>query len=151
MQINHQGWDQHGGLVGAIKGQCRETEHASAALVLDLQARGLLDDTLVVWGGEFGRTNYSQGKLTKSNYGRDHHPRCFTMWMAGGGLKPGYAHGETCEYGYNVVRDPVHVHDLQATILHQLGLDHERLNYRYHRRRFRFTYVLGNLLRPLLA
>jgi hypothetical protein len=111
----------------------------------------LLDDTLVVWGGEFGRTNYSQGKLTKSNYGRDHHPRCFTMWMAGGGLKPGYAHGETCEYGYNVVRDPVHVHDLQATILHQLGLDHERLNYRYQGRRFRLTDVHGNVVRPLLA
>jgi uncharacterized protein (DUF1501 family) len=151
VQLYHQGWDQHGGLVGAIKGQCRETDQASAALVLDLQARGLLDDTLVVWGGEFGRTNYSQGKLTKSNYGRDHHPRCFTMWMAGGGLKPGYAHGETCEYGYNVVRDPVHVHDLQATILHQLGLDHERLNYRYQGRRFRLTDVHGNVVRPLLA
>jgi uncharacterized protein (DUF1501 family) len=151
VQLYHQGWDQHGGLVGAIKGQCRETDKASAALVLDLQARGLLDDTLVVWGGEFGRTNYSQGKLTKNNYGRDHHPRCFTMWMAGGGMKPGYAHGETCEYGYNVVSDPVHVHDLQATILHQLGLDHERLNYRYQGRRFRLTDVHGNVVRPLLA
>jgi uncharacterized protein (DUF1501 family) len=151
VQLYHQGWDQHGGLVGAIKGQCRETDQASAALVLDLQARGLLDDTLVVWGGEFGRTNYSQGKLTNSNYGRDHHPRCFTMWMAGGGMKPGYGHGETCEYGYNIVRDPVHVHDLQATILHQLGLDHERLTFRYQGRRFRLTDVHGNVVRELLA
>lgn len=151
VQLYHKGWDQHGGLVNAIKGQCRETDQASAALVLDLQARGLLDDTLVVWGGEFGRTNYSQGKLTNSSYGRDHHPRCFTMWMAGAGMKPGYGHGETCDYGYNIVRDPVDVHDLQATILHQLGLDHERLTYFYQGRRFRLTDVHGNVVRQLLA
>jgi uncharacterized protein (DUF1501 family) len=151
VQLYHKGWDQHAGLVGAIGQQCRDTDQASAALVQDLQARGLLDDTLVVWGGEFGRTNYSQGKLTARNYGRDHHPRCFTTWMAGAGMKPGYAHGETCEFGYNIVRDPVHVHDLQATILHQMGLDHERLTYLYQGRRFRLTDVHGNVVRQLLA
>jgi hypothetical protein len=151
VQLYHKGWDQHGSLVGAIAQQCRDTDQASAALVRDLQMRGLLDDTLVVWGGEFGRTNYSQGKLTARNYGRDHHPRCFTTWMAGAGMKPGYAHGETCELGYNIVRDPVHVHDLQATILHQMGLDHERLTYRYQGRRFRLTDVHGNVIPQLLA
>ena len=151
VQLYHKGWDQHGSLVGAIAQQCRDTDQASAALVRDLQMRGLLDDTLVVWGGEFGRTNYSQGKLTARNYGRDHHPRCFTTWMAGAGMKPGYAHGETCELGYNIVRDPVHVHDLQATILHQMGLDHERWTYRYRGRRFRLTGVHGNVLPRLLA
>jgi len=151
VQLYHKGWDQHGNLVGAIAQQCRETDRASAALVKDLQARGLLDDTLVVWGGEFGRTNYSQGKLTARNYGRDHHPRCFTTWMVGAGMKPGYSHGETCEFGYNIVRDPVHVHDLQATILHQMGLDHERLTYLYQGRRFRLTDVHGRVVRQLLA
>lgn len=151
VQLYHKGWDQHGNLVGAIANQCRETDRASAALVQDLQARGLLDDTLVVWGGEFGRTNYSQGKLTPRNYGRDHHPRCFTTWLAGAGMKPGYSHGETCEFGYNIVRDPVHVHDLQATILHQMGIDHERLTYRYQGRRFRLTDVHGNVIPQLLA
>ena len=151
VQLYHKGWDQHGNLPAAIRVQCRETDRASRALVLDLKARGLLDDTLVVWGGEFGRTNYSQGKLTATDYGRDHHPRCFTVWLAGGGLKRGYAHGETCEYGYNIVRDPVHVHDLQATMLHLLGIDHERLTYRYQGRRYRLTDVHGEVVRALLA
>ena len=151
VQLYHKGWDQHGGLPRAIRTQCRETDRASAALVIDLQARGLLDDTLVVWGGEFGRTNYSQGKLTANDYGRDHHPRCFTIWMAGGGLRKGHVHGETCEYGYNIVADPVHVHDLQATILYLMGIDHERLTYFYQGRDFRLTDVAGKVVRPLLA
>ncbi|MGC6487626.1 MAG: DUF1501 domain-containing protein, partial [Planctomycetota bacterium] len=151
VQLFHQGWDQHGGLPGGIRRQCKETDQASAALVRDLKARGLLDDTLVVWGGEFGRTSYSQGKLTSNNYGRDHHPRCFSMWMAGGGLRPGYAHGQTCELGYNIVEDPVHVHDLHATLLHLLGVDHERLTYFYQGRDFRLTDVHGKVVRPLLA
>ncbi len=117
IQLYHQGWDQHGNLPKDIQTMTTSVDQASAALVLDLKQRGLLDDTLVIWGGEFGRTNYSQGKLTKDNYGRDHHPRCFTMWMAGGGVKAGYVHGETDEFGYNVVRDGVHVHDFQATLL----------------------------------
>ena len=131
--------------------QFAPTDRASAALVQDLKARGLLDDTVVVWGGEFGRTNYSQGKLTANNYGRDHHPRCFSMWMAGAGLRPGYAHGRTCEFGYNIVEDPVHVHDLHATLLHLLGVDHERLTYFYQGRDFRLTDVHGKVVRPLLA
>jgi hypothetical protein len=151
VQLYHQGWDQHGGLPGAIRRQCRETDRASAALVMDLKARGLLDDTLVVWGGEFGRTNYSQGKLTDNDYGRDHHPRCFSMWLAGAGLRGGYAHGQTCDYGYNVVQDPVHVHDLQATILHLLGLDHERLTFFYQGRDFRLTDVHGKVVHQLLG
>ena len=113
--------------------------------------RGLLDDTLVIWGGEFGRTNYSQGRLTSTDYGRDHHPRCFTVWLAGGGVRPGYAHGQTCEYGYNIVENPVHVHDLQATILHLMGIDHERLTYRHQGRRYRLTDVHGEVVRALLA
>ena len=127
IQLYHQGWDQHGDLPQDIKIMTKSVDQASAALVMDLKQRGLLDDTLVIWGGEFGRTNYSQGKLTKDNYGRDHHPRCFTIWMAGGGVKPGFRYGETDEFGYNIVRDPVHVHDFQATLLHLLGIDHEKL------------------------
>ncbi len=151
IQLYHQGWDHHGGLPQGIRNQCRDVDQASAALVMDLKQRGLLDDTLVVWGGEFGRTNYSQGKLTKDDFGRDHHPRCFSLWMAGGGVKPGLVFGETCEFGYNVVRDPVHVHDFHATMLHLLGIDHERLTYRHQGRRFRLTDVHGVVQKALLA
>jgi hypothetical protein len=151
VQLFHRGWDQHGGLPAGIRTQCRETDRASAALVLDLERRGLLDDTLVVWGGEFGRTNYSQGNLSATDYGRDHHPRCFTYWLAGGGVRAGATHGATDELGYNVVRDPVHVHDLHATVLHLLGIDHERLTYRFQGRRYRLTDVHGRVVDGLLA
>lgn len=151
IQLYHQGWDQHGGLPQGISVQCRETDQPAAALVLDLKQRGLLDDTLVVWGGEFGRTNYSQGKLTANDYGRDHHPRCFSMWLAGGGTRAGITHGETCEFGYNIVKDPVPVHDLHATMLHLLGIDHERLTYKYQGRRFRLTDVSGNVVQEILG
>ena len=129
IQLYHQGWDQHGGLPKGIAVQCKETDQASAALITDLKQRGMLDDTLVIWGGEFGRTSYSQGKLAADNYGRDHHPRCFSMWLAGGGVKGGMVYGETDDFGYNVTKDGVHVHDFHATMLHLLGVDHERLNY----------------------
>ena len=151
IQLYHQGWDQHLHLPSGIRTQCKETDQPAAALIRDLKSRGLLADTLVIWGGEFGRTNYSQGKLTADDYGRDHHPRCFTMWMAGGGVKPGTIYGETCEFGYNVVKDGVHVHDFQATLLHLLGIDHERLTYRYQGRRFRLTDVHGKVVKGLLA
>ncbi|WP_339912336.1 DUF1501 domain-containing protein [Symmachiella dynata] len=151
IQLYHQGWDQHGGLPGAIKNQCRDTDQAAAALVTDLKQRGMLDDTLVLWGGEFGRTNYSQGKLTADNYGRDHHPRCFTAWAAGGGIKPGISYGSTDEYGYNVAENGVHVHDFQATILHLLGIDHLRLTYKHQGRRYRLTDVHGEVVEPILA
>jgi uncharacterized protein (DUF1501 family) len=151
IQLYHQGWDQHDNLPSAIRTQAKETDQASAALVTDLKRRGMLDDTLVVWGGEFGRTNYSQGILTATNYGRDHHPRCFTMWMAGGGMKPGLTYGTTDEYGYNIVDKPVHVHDLQATILHQLGLDHLRLIHHHQGRDYRLTDVYGRVVSDLLA
>ncbi len=151
IQLYHQGWDQHANLPKGISQQCRETDQASAALVIDLKRRGLLEDTLVVWGGEFGRTNYSQGKLTATDYGRDHHPRCFSVWMAGAGVRPGTVHGETCEFGYNIVRDPVHVHDFHATLLHILGIDHEQLTYRYQGRRFRLTDVHGKVVGGILA
>ena len=151
VQLFHRGWDQHGGLPSGIKQQCAETDQASAALVQDLKQRGLLDDTLVIWGGEFGRTNYSQGALTETNYGRDHHPRCFSVWMAGGGVKPGYSHGATDDFGYNITDDGVHVHDFHATIMHLLGIDHERLTYRFKGRQFRLTDVHGRVIRDLLA
>jgi len=151
VQLYHQGWDQHGNLPREIEGQALNVDQASAALVLDLKQRGLLQETLVLWGGEFGRTNYSQGKLTRKNYGRDHHPRCFTMWMAGGGIKPGFVYGETDELGYNIVRDPVHVHDFQATVLHLLGLDHEKLTYKHLGRRFRLTDVAGKVVHDILT
>ncbi len=151
VQLFHQDWDHHGGLPGAIRGECAQTDRASAALVKDLKQRGLLDDTLVLWGGEFGRTSYSQGKLTPTDYGRDHHPRCFTGWACGGGFKPGTSFGETDEYSYNIVQDPVHVHDWHATILHLLGIDHEQLTYKYQGRRFRLTDVHGRVMKPLLA
>lgn len=151
VQLYHQGWDHHGGLPKGIRTQCEETDQASAALVEDLARRGLLDDTLVVWGGEFGRTSYSQGQLTETSYGRDHHPRCFTLWMAGAGVKPGHVHGATDDFSYNIVDSPVHVHDFQATLLHLLGIDHERLTYRYQGRRFRLTDVHGTVVDDLLA
>jgi len=151
VQLYHQGWDQHDNLPKNIERQCRETDQASAALVTDLKRRGLLDDTLVVWGGEFGRTSYSQGTLTATNYGRDHHPRCFTVWMAGGGVKAGLTYGATDDFSYNVTENPVHVHDFQATLLHLLGIDHERLIYFHQGRRFRLTDVHGRLIPALLA
>ncbi len=151
VQLYHQGWDQHLNLPGGIQNQCRNTDQASAALVQDLKQRGLLEDTLVVWGGEFGRTNYSQGKLTKTNYGRDHHPRCFTMWMAGGGVKPGFTYGQTDEFGYNIEKEPVHVYDFLATMLHLLGIDHERLTFKHQGRRFRLTDVEGHVVKDLIA
>lgn len=151
IQLYHQGWDQHGNLPRDIQKLTKDVDQPSAALITDLKQRGLLDDTLVIWGGEFGRTNYSQGKLTADNYGRDHHPRCFTVWMAGGGIRSGTVYGETDEFGYNIVRNPVHVHDLQATILHLLGVDHERLTYRHQGRRYRLTDVAGEVVRGVLA
>ena len=151
IQLYHQGWDQHGNLPADIQRQCKETDQASAALVRDLKDRGLLEDTLVIWAGEFGRTNYSQGVLTATNYGRDHHPRCFTIWMAGAGVKPGFTYGETCEFGYNIVRNGVHVHDFQATLLHLLGIDHERLTYLHQGRYFRLTDVHGKVVHDILT
>jgi uncharacterized protein (DUF1501 family) len=151
VQLYHQGWDQHDNLPRDIQRQCLETDQASAALVSDLKQRGLLDDTLVVWGGEFGRTSYSQGKLTATNYGRDHHPRCFSIWMAGGGVRPGLVHGSTDDFSYNIADGGVHVHDFHATLLHLLGVDHERLTYLYQGRRFRLTDVHGKVVRELLA
>ncbi len=151
VQLYHQGWDQHGNLPFEIAKQAKDVDQASAALVTDLKQRGLLDETLVIWGGEFGRTSYSQGKLTKDNYGRDHHPRCFTIWMAGGGIKPGIVYGDTDEVGYNISRDPVHVHDFQATVLHQLGLNHEKLIFKHQGRRYRLTDVSGKLVPGLIA
>jgi arylsulfatase A-like enzyme len=130
--------------------QCKETDQASAALITDLKQRGLLEDTLVIWGGEFGRTNYSQGQLTSNNFGRDHHPRCFSIWMAGGGTKSGVSYGTTDEFGYHVASDHVHVHDFQATILHALGIDHEKLIYKYQGRRFRLTDVHGKVIKELM-
>lgn len=151
IQLFHRGWDQHANLPKQIQGQCRDTDQASAALVSDLKQRGLLDDTLVVWGGEFGRTVYCQGKLTAEDYGRDHHPRCFTVWLAGGGIKPGISHGQTDEFSYNVVRDQVHVHDLQATILHCLGIDHTKLTFKFQGRQHRLTDVHGNVVDALVS
>lgn len=151
VQLFHKGWDQHGNLPAAISRQCLDVDQASAALVSDLKQRGLLDDTLVVWGGEFGRTSYSQGKLTANNYGRDHHPRCFTMWMAGGGTRAGSSLGVTDDYSYNILERPVHVHDLNATLLHLLGIDHERLTYKYQGRRYRLTDVHGQIVDEIIA
>jgi hypothetical protein len=150
VQLYHQGWDGHGNLPGEIKGQCMDTDQSSAALITDLKQRGLLDETLVIWGGEFGRTNYCQGKLEKTNYGRDHHPRCFTIWMAGGGVKPG-VYGETDEFGYNIIKDPVHVNDFHATVLHLMGLDHEKLTFKHLGRRYRLTDVAGNVVKGIVA
>ncbi|HUG92066.1 MAG TPA: DUF1501 domain-containing protein [Planctomycetaceae bacterium] len=151
VQLFHRGWDQHTNLPRDIRKQCQATDQASAALVLDLKRRGLLDDTLVVWGGEFGRTVYCQGRLTANDYGRDHHPRCFTIWLAGGGVKAGCTHGETDDFSYNIVRDPVHVHDLHATLLHCLGVDHKRLVYKFQGRYHRLTDVHGSVVSGILA
>ncbi|MBE0543413.1 MAG: DUF1501 domain-containing protein [Verrucomicrobia bacterium] len=151
IQLYHQGWDQHGGLPKGISVQCKETDQASAALITDLKQRGLLEDTLVIWGGEFGRTSYSQGKLTADDYGRDHHPRCFSMWMAGGGVKPGLVYGETDDFSYNITKGGIHVHDFHATMLRLLGVDHERLTYFMQGRRFRLTDVHGKVLKELIA
>jgi hypothetical protein len=151
VQLYHQGWDQHGNLPGGIKNQCKKTDQATAALIKDLKQRGLLEDTLVVWGGEFGRTVYSQGTLSPDNYGRDHHPRSFTKWMCGAGVRPGITYGETDDFGYNVIKDPVPVHDLQATILHLFGIDHEKLTYKHQGRRFRLTDVEGHVVKGILT
>ena len=150
VQLYHQGWDTHGNLPSDIRGQCMDTDQASAALITDLKQRGLLDETLVIWGGEFGRTNYCQGDLRKDNYGRDHHPRCFSIWMAGGGVKPGI-YGQTDEFGYNIIENPVHVNDFHATILHLMGLDHEKLTYKHLGRRYRLTDVAGNVVKGIIS
>jgi hypothetical protein len=150
VQLYHQGWDGHSNLPGEIKGQCKDVDQASAALVMDLKQRGLLDETLVIWGGEFGRTNYCQGALSPDNYGRDHHPRCFTIWMAGGGVQPG-VYGQTDDFGYNIVKDPVHVHDFHATVLNLMGLDHEKLTFKHQGRRYRLTDVAGKVVDGLIA
>jgi hypothetical protein len=151
IQLCHRDWDHHGGLPSGLPTKCKETDQGAAALVMDLKQRGLLDDTIVVWGGEFGRTAYSQGEIKPDSFGRDHHPRCFTVWMAGGGLKAGYVHGETDEFGYNITRDPVHVHDLHATLLHQLGVDHKKLTYRHEGRDYRLTDIAGHVVSDLIA
>ena len=151
IQLFHRGWDQHRKLPSQIAGQCRDTDQPSAALIQDLKQRGLLDDTLVVCGGEFGRTVYCQGPLTADDYGRDHHPRCFTIWLAGGGIQPGLTYGETDDFSYNIARDPVHVHDLHATLLHCLGIDHTRLTFKSQGRNHRLTDVHGHVVNRLLA
>lgn len=150
VQLYHQGWDTHGNLPKEIEGQCKDVDQSSAALIKDLKQRGLLDETLVIWGGEFGRTNYCQGKLTKDDYGRDHHPRCFTIFMAGGGVKPGIF-GETDDFGYNITKLPVHVHDFQATIMHLMGIDHEKFTFKNQGRRYRLTDVSGKVVHDLIA
>jgi arylsulfatase A-like enzyme len=151
IQLYHRDWDQHGNLPKDLSAQCRDVDQPTAGLIKDLKQRGMLEDTLVIWGGEFGRTVYCQGELKPDNYGRDHHGRCFTIWMAGGGVKPGISYGETDEFGYNIVRDGVHIHDLNATILHLMGIDHTRLTYRYLGRDFRLTDVAGNVVHSILA
>src|SRR3954467_4030631 len=151
IQLCHRDWDHHGGLPGGLRQKCKETDQGAAALIADLKQRGLLDDTLVIWGGEFGRTTYSQGEIKKDNFGRDHHPRCFSIWMAGGGIKGGQTLGKTDDFAYNVVEDPVHVHDFHATMLHCLGVDHTKLTYRFEGRDYRLTDVSGEVVKPLLA
>jgi len=151
VQLYHQGWDHHGSLPKGMEYQCKQIDQPTAALITDLKRRGLLDETLVIWGGEFGRTVYSQGRITPDNYGRDHHPRCFSLWMAGAGVKKGFSYGETDDFSYNIVKDPVDVHDFQATLLHILGIDHEQLTYKFQGRRFRLTDVHGKLVKGILA
>jgi hypothetical protein len=151
IQLFHMGWDHHGGLPNAIKGQCQDVDQPTTALIKDLKQRGMLDDTLIVWAGEFGRTVYSQGTLTDTNYGRDHHPRCFSVLMAGGGVKKGVTHGATDDYCYNITENPVHVHDLNATIMHLMGVDHERLTFRFQGRDFRLTDIHGEVVEAVLA
>jgi hypothetical protein len=151
VQLYHQGWDHHSGLPSSIEEQSKLTDRATSALIVDLKRRGMLEDTLVVWGGEFGRTVYSQGKLSKDDYGRDHHPRCFSMWMAGAGVKHGFSYGETDDFSYNIIKDPVHVHDFQATLLHLMGIDHEELTFKFQGRRFRLTDVEGKIVKGILG
>lgn len=151
IQLYHRGWDQHNNLPSGIKSQCHDTDQPTGALLTELKERGLFEDTLVIWGGEFGRTVYSQGTLTRDNYGRDHHPRCFSVFMAGGGIRGGYVHGETDDFSYNIVKDPVHIHDLNATAMHLLGLDHTRLTYRFQGRDYRLTDIHGKIISTLLA
>ncbi len=151
IKLLHRDWDHHGGLPNGVRSQAKNTDQASAALITDLKQRGLLDETLVIWGGEFGRTAYSQGDITKQSFGRDHHPRCYSIWMAGGGIKGGMVYGETDDFAYNIVRDGMHVNDLHATILHCLGIDHERLTYRFQGRDFRLTDVAGKVAHPILT
>ncbi len=151
IQLFHQDWDHHGGLPTSLPKECQQTDQASAALVTDLKQRGLLDETLVIWGGEFGRTNYCQGELKPNSFGRDHHPRCFSIWMAGGGIKGGISYGKTDDYGYNIVENPVHIHDLHATILHLMGINHEHLTFKFQGRRFRLTDVHGQVVQNVLA
>ncbi|HKK17667.1 MAG TPA: DUF1501 domain-containing protein, partial [Opitutales bacterium] len=151
VQLYNRGWDQHGNLPNEIRQQCKASDQPQAGLLKDLKRRGMLDETLVVWGGEFGRGVYSQGKLTEDNYGRDHHPKCFTMWMAGGGVKPGITYGQTDEYSYNILDGGIHVHDLHATMFHLLGINHEKLTYRYQGRDFRLTDVHGKIVKDILV
>ncbi|NLR89715.1 DUF1501 domain-containing protein [Flammeovirga agarivorans] len=151
IQLYHRGWDQHIGLPNGIKKQCLDTDQATAGFLKDLKRRGLLEDTLVIWGGEFGRTVYSQGKLTQNDYGRDHHPKCFSMWMAGAGVKAGMSYGETDDFSYNITKNPVHVHDFHATLMHILGIDHEKLTFKHQGRRFRLTDVHGNVVKDILS
>ncbi len=151
IQLYMRGWDQHNNLPGELRAQCGAVDQPQAALIKDLRRRGMLDDTLILWAGEFGRTVYSQGTLTQDNYGRDHHPRCFSIWLAGGGIKPGIAFGETDDFSYNIVKDPIDVHDLHATMLHCLGIDHTKLTFREQGRDFRLTDVFGNVRKELLA
>ncbi|MBM3445281.1 MAG: DUF1501 domain-containing protein [Bacteroidetes bacterium] len=151
VQLYHQGWDTHGNLEGDMRMQAEDVDRASAGLIKDLKQRGLLDETLIIWGGEFGRTNYCQGALTKDSYGRDHHPKCFSLWMAGGGTKPGTVYGETDEFGYNIVKDPVSVHDFHATVLHLMGINHEQLTYKHLGRRYRLTDIAGEVVQGVIA
>lgn len=151
IQLYHRGWDQHDDLPSGIKRQCKDTDQASAALITDLKQRGMLDETLVVWGGEFGRTNYSQGELTQTNYGRDHHPKCFSIWMAGGGIQGGRTYGRTDDFSYNIVENSVHIHDFQATLMHLMGINHEQFTFKFQGRRFRLTDVHGDVLKDIMV
>jgi len=151
VQLYHQGWDTHGNLANDMRMQAEDVDRASAGLIKDLKQRGLLDETLVIWGGEFGRTNYCQGKIDAINYGRDHHPKCFSIWMAGGGIRPGTVYGETDEFGYNITKDPVSVNDFHATVLHLMGINHEQLTYKHLGRRYRLTDVAGNLVKGIIS
>ena len=151
IQLYHRGWDQHNKLPSGIRSQCYDTDQPTAALLNDLKQRGMLEDTLVIWGGEFGRTVYSQGELKQDDYGRDHHPRCYSLWLAGAGIKGGHVHGATDDFSYNIVENPVHIHDLNATALHLLGLDHTRLTYRFQGRDYRLTDIHGKVVQEILA
>ena len=151
IQLYHRGWDQHDDLPSGIKRQCKDTDQASAALITDLKQRGMLEETLVVWGGEFGRTNYSQGELTETNYGRDHHPKCFSIWMAGGGIQGGRTYGQTDDFSYNIVENPVHIHDFQATIMHLMGINHEQFTFKFQGRRFRLTDIRGKVVKDIMV